>query len=105
MQPIEVIVPLDSKLPVLPDNLPCTLEPIKGIAEGDSSNLSGIAEGDSSNLSGIAEGDSSNLSGIAEGDSSNLSTPSPSARGGTMVIEGLTLCDVEAGSGEMFCWP
>jgi arylformamidase len=37
---IDVTVPLDANLPVYPGNTPFTLEPIKRIARGDSSNVS-----------------------------------------------------------------
>jgi arylformamidase len=40
MKLIDVSVPLDAKLPAYPGNTPFSLEPIKRIAEGDSSNLS-----------------------------------------------------------------
>ena len=40
MKLIDVTVPLDSNLPVYPGNTPFTLEPIKRIAKGDSSNVS-----------------------------------------------------------------
>jgi arylformamidase len=40
MKLIDVSVPLDSNLPVYPGNTPFTLEPIKRIATGDSSNVS-----------------------------------------------------------------
>lgn len=40
MKLIDVTVPLDSNLPVYPGNTPFTLEPIKRIATGDSSNVS-----------------------------------------------------------------
>ena len=40
MKLIDVTVPLDSNLPVYPGNTPFTLEPIKRIARGDSSNVS-----------------------------------------------------------------
>ena len=42
MQLIDVTVRLDSKLPVYPGNTPFSLEPIKRIARGDSSNVSTI---------------------------------------------------------------
>src|SRR5258706_2307965 len=37
---IDVSVPLDAQLPTYPHNTPFTLEPIKRIARGDSSNVS-----------------------------------------------------------------
>jgi arylformamidase len=37
---IDVTVPLDSNLPVYPGNTPLTIEPIKRLASGDSSNVS-----------------------------------------------------------------
>src|SRR5436190_11053654 len=40
MKLLDVTVPLDSALPVYPGNTPFTLEAIKRIADGDSSNLS-----------------------------------------------------------------
>ena len=40
MKLIDVTVPLDASLPVYPGNTPFTLEPIKRIATGDSSNVS-----------------------------------------------------------------
>jgi arylformamidase len=40
MKFIDVSVPIDSMLPTYPDNTPFTLEPIKRIARGDSSNVS-----------------------------------------------------------------
>src|SRR5688572_33151117 len=40
MRLIDVTVPLDRKLPVYPGNSPFTIEPIKRIARGDSSNVS-----------------------------------------------------------------
>jgi arylformamidase len=40
MKLIDITVPLDSNLPVYPGNTPFTLEPIKRIARGDSSNVS-----------------------------------------------------------------
>jgi arylformamidase len=40
MKLIDVTVPLDSNIPVYPGNTPFTLEPIKRIARGDSSNVS-----------------------------------------------------------------
>ena len=42
MQLIDVTVPLDSQLPVYPGNTPFSLEAIKRIARGDSSNVSTI---------------------------------------------------------------
>ena len=42
MKLIDVSVPLDSTLPTYPSNTPFTLEPIKRIARGDSSNVSTI---------------------------------------------------------------
>jgi arylformamidase len=42
MQLIDVTVRLDSQLPVYPGNTPFSLEPIKRIARGDSSNVSTI---------------------------------------------------------------
>jgi arylformamidase len=40
MKLIDVSVPLDAKLPTYPHNTPFTLEPIKRLARGDSSNVS-----------------------------------------------------------------
>src|SRR5215212_10807522 len=40
MRLIDVTVPLDAQLPTYPHNTPFTLEPIKRIARGDSSNVS-----------------------------------------------------------------
>jgi arylformamidase len=40
MKLIDVSVPLDARLPTYPQNTPFTLEPIKRIARGDSSNVS-----------------------------------------------------------------
>jgi arylformamidase len=40
MKLIDVTVPLDAQLPTYPHNTPFTLEPIKRIARGDSSNVS-----------------------------------------------------------------
>jgi arylformamidase len=40
MKLIDVSVPLDARLPTYPHNTPFTLEPIKRIARGDSSNVS-----------------------------------------------------------------
>jgi len=40
MKLIDVSVPLDSRLPVYPGNTPLSIEPIKRIARGDSSNVS-----------------------------------------------------------------
>jgi arylformamidase len=40
MKLIDVTVPLDASLPVYPGNTPFTLEPIKRLARGDSSNVS-----------------------------------------------------------------
>ena len=40
MKLIDVSVPLDSSLPVYPGNTPLTVEPIKRLARGDSSNVS-----------------------------------------------------------------
>lgn len=40
MKLIDVSVPLDAHLPTYPDNTPFSLEPIKRIARGDSSNVS-----------------------------------------------------------------
>ena len=40
MKLIDVTVPLDSALPTYPNNTPFSLEPIKRIARGDSSNVS-----------------------------------------------------------------
>jgi arylformamidase len=40
MRLIDVSVPLDAQLPTYPHNTPFTLEPIKRIAQGDSSNVS-----------------------------------------------------------------
>jgi arylformamidase len=40
MKLIDVTLPLDDRLPVYPGNTPFTLEPIKRIARGDSSNVS-----------------------------------------------------------------
>jgi arylformamidase len=40
MKLIDISVPLDSNLPVYPGNTPFTLEPIKRIATGDTSNVS-----------------------------------------------------------------
>ena len=40
MKLIDVSVPLDAQLPTYPHNTPFTLEPIKRIARGDSSNVS-----------------------------------------------------------------
>jgi len=42
MRLIDVSVPLDPRLPVYPGNLPFSLEPIKRIAKGGSSNVSAI---------------------------------------------------------------
>lgn len=42
MKLIDVSVPLDSALPTYPGNTPYTLEPVKRIARGDSSNVSTI---------------------------------------------------------------
>jgi arylformamidase len=42
MKLIDVTVPLDSNLPTYPGNTPFTLEPIKRISRGDSSNVSTI---------------------------------------------------------------
>ncbi|PYR09590.1 MAG: cyclase [Acidobacteria bacterium] len=42
MKLIDVSVPLDATLPTYPSNTPFTLEPIKRIARGDSSNVSTI---------------------------------------------------------------
>ena len=42
MKFIDVSVPIDSTLPTYPQNTPFTLEPIKRIARGDSSNVSSI---------------------------------------------------------------
>ena len=40
MKLIDITVPIDANLPVYPGNTPFTLEPIKRIARGDSSNVS-----------------------------------------------------------------
>ncbi len=40
MKFIDVSVPIDSTLPTYPQNTPFTLEPIKRVARGDSSNVS-----------------------------------------------------------------
>ena len=40
MRLIDVSVPLDTQLPTYPHNTPFSLEPIKRIARGDSSNVS-----------------------------------------------------------------
>jgi arylformamidase len=40
MKLIDVSVPLDGKLPTYPNNTPLSVEPIKQIARGDSSNVS-----------------------------------------------------------------
>src|SRR6266576_1333300 len=40
MKLIDVSVPLDAQLPTYPHNTPFTLEPIKRLARGDSSNVS-----------------------------------------------------------------
>src|SRR4029079_19292324 len=40
MKLLDVTVPLDASLPVYPGNTPFTMEPIKRIANGDSSNVS-----------------------------------------------------------------
>ena len=40
MKLIDVSVPLDARLPTYPHNTPFSLEPIKRIARGDSSNVS-----------------------------------------------------------------
>src|SRR6266705_656229 len=40
MKLIDVSVPLDDHLPTYPNNTPFTLEPIKRLAKGDSSNVS-----------------------------------------------------------------
>jgi len=42
MKLIDVTVPLDSRLPTYPGNTPYTLEPIKRMAEGGSSNVSSL---------------------------------------------------------------
>jgi arylformamidase len=42
MKLIDVTVPLDSRLPTYPGNTPYTLEPIKRMARGDSSNVSSL---------------------------------------------------------------
>ena len=42
MKLIDVSVPLDANLPTYPDNTPFTLEPIKRIANGGSSNVSSL---------------------------------------------------------------
>jgi len=42
MKLIDVSVPIDAKLPNYPGNTPFTLEPIKRIARGDSSNVSSL---------------------------------------------------------------
>src|SRR3954466_15310931 len=42
MKLIDVSVPLDAQLPTYPHNTPFTLEPIKRLARGDSSNVSSI---------------------------------------------------------------
>ena len=42
MKLIDVTVPLDANVPVYPGNTPFTLEPIKRIARGDSSNVSSL---------------------------------------------------------------
>src|SRR5206468_9932418 len=40
MRLIDVTVPLDENLPTYPNNTPFTIEPIKRLAKGDSSNVS-----------------------------------------------------------------
>ena len=42
MKLIDVTVPLDSNLPLYPGNTPLTLEPLKRVARGDSSNVSTV---------------------------------------------------------------
>lgn len=42
MKLIDVTVPLDANLPLYPGNTPFTIEPIKRIAQGDSSNVSSL---------------------------------------------------------------
>ncbi len=42
MKLIDVSVPLDTNLPTYPGNTPFSLEPVKRIARGDSSNVSGL---------------------------------------------------------------
>ena len=42
MKLIDVTVPLDTQLPTYPNNTPFTLEPIKRLAHGDSSNVSSL---------------------------------------------------------------
>ncbi len=42
MKLIDVTVPLDASLPTYPGNTPFTLEPIKRLARGDSSNVSSV---------------------------------------------------------------
>jgi arylformamidase len=42
MKLIDVTVPLDASLPVYPGNTPLSLEPVKRIANGDSSNVSSL---------------------------------------------------------------
>ena len=42
MKLIDVSVPLDSRLPTYPNNLPFSLEPIKRLARGESSNVSAL---------------------------------------------------------------
>ena len=42
MKLIDVTVPLDADLPTYPNNTPFTLEPIKRLARGDSSNVSSL---------------------------------------------------------------
>jgi kynurenine formamidase len=40
MKHIDVTVPLDARLPTYPNNTPFSLEPIKRVSRGDSSNVS-----------------------------------------------------------------
>ena len=42
MKLIDVTVPLDATLPTYPNNTPFSLEPIKRLARGDSSNVSSL---------------------------------------------------------------
>src|SRR5512132_2086919 len=42
MRLIDVTVPLDAQLPTYPHNTPFSLEPIKRLARGDSSNVSAL---------------------------------------------------------------
>src|SRR5262249_11822906 len=42
MKLVDVSVPLDANLPTYPGNLPYSLEPVKRVARGDSSNVSSL---------------------------------------------------------------